>query len=299
MNNLAVMYHYVRERNGWGGIVPLHPKDFELQIDLLSRTYDIISVDQIHTATSRPWCVLTFDDGTKDQYTYAFDILKRKGVPAYFTVVSGPIVTNKIPVVHLVHTVLSFKSDEEIWELLRAKYDTNGIEESSSVYHYEKNKLRRFNKYMLNFRLSVAEATDFLESVFLSVFPDSSQFIRDFYLSEQEIQKLRREGMTIGIHGHNHLPYSGNPEQFYKEEIEPCKQWLEQVVGIRPSWYTPAFGGGLHHETMKEQLTEILLNNGFKGAFTTNHGSIPMEGTFWMSRVDCVKIPPIGQRLDF
>ncbi|MDP1510647.1 polysaccharide deacetylase family protein [Paenibacillus sp. CMAA1739] len=294
MNNIAVMYHYVREQECWKGIVPMRPVEFAQQIDELSRTHEIISLDQIHEVRTKPWCILTFDDGTKDQYTHAFDILKQKGLPAYFTIMSGPLLSGNIPIMHLVHTVLSFKSDEEIWELLKRNYDTDGIEEQSSVYAYEQKKLRRYNKYMLNFRLSTTEARHFLESLFLSLFPDKSKFITDFYLTRDEIRKMSHEGMTIGVHCHKHSPYTGDPQLFYDTEIEPCKILLNELIGNNPKWYTPAFGGGNHFELMKEELTPTLLNNGFKGAFSTIPGNIKSEPGFWMDRIDCNKLPPLG-----
>ncbi|MFD0589345.1 polysaccharide deacetylase family protein [Paenibacillus sp. GCM10027627] len=290
MNNVAVMYHYVRERDGWRGIFPLSPKDFSDQIDTLSKTYDIISLDQMDIPRSRPWCILTFDDGTKDQYINAFEILKRKGVPAYFTVMSGPLVSGVVPIMHLVHTVLSFVSDEEIWELICLKHDTTGIEEESIIYSYELDRLRRYNKYMLNVKLTTEEATEILGSLFDTLFPDRAKFIDDFYLTEQEIKHMHREGMTIGVHCHKHQPYCGNPQQFYDKEIKPCRDYLTNVLGSPPEWYTPAFGGGVHHKAMREQLTPILVANGFKGAFTTVSKEVPQERDFWIDRIDCSKL---------
>jgi peptidoglycan/xylan/chitin deacetylase (PgdA/CDA1 family) len=290
MNNIAVMYHYIRERDDWRGIVPLSPQDFSHQIDMLSKTYDIISLDQIDVHRSRPWCILTFDDGTKDQYTNAFEILKCKGVPAYFTVMSGPLVAGVVPVMHLVHTVLSFVADEQIWELIRSKHDTTDIEEASTIYSYERDRLRRYNKYMLNMKLTTEEATEILGLLFDNLFPDKSEFINDFYLTEREIKQMHREGMNIGVHCHKHQPYCGNPQQFYDKEIEPCRAYLMNVLGSSPEWYTPAFGGGVHHKAMREQITPILVANGFKGAFSTVSKEVSQEREFWIDRIDCSKL---------
>ncbi|GGH64348.1 hypothetical protein GCM10008014_42640 [Paenibacillus silvae] len=296
MNNIAVMYHYIRGQNGWSGIIPLSPQDFSHQIDTLSRTYDIISLDQMYKPRSRPWCILTFDDGTKDQYTNAFEILKRKGVPAYFTVMSGPLVLGIIPVMHLVHTVLSFVTDEEIWELIRSKHDTTGIEEASTIYSYELNRLRRYNKYMLNVKLTTQESIEILGSMFDSLFPNRSEFIDNFYLTEGEIKQMHSEGMTIGVHCHKHEPYCGDPQQFYDREIKPCRDYLMKVLGGEPEWYTPAFGGGVNHVLMKEQLTSILLAKGFKGAFTTTSKEVPKKPGFWIDRIDCSTLMRVNIR---
>ncbi|WP_179030816.1 polysaccharide deacetylase family protein [Paenibacillus kribbensis] len=294
MGNIAAMYHYVREKKGWDGIVPMHPHDFEVQLDLISKTHKIISLDEIDKYNSQPWCILTFDDGTKDQYTVAYDILKRKGIPAYFTIMSGLHITGNVPLVHLVHTVLSFKSDEELWELLSGTYDTSGVEEESQIYKYEQKKLRRYNKFMLNFKLSVTEATVFLESIFQSLFPDKQKFINDFYISTEEIVEMSRAGMTIGVHAHNHIPYNGDPQEFYDIEIGPCKDWMKSVLGINPIWYTPAFGGGVNQKLMLDKLTPVLVQNGFVGAFSTREGEISDNREFWMDRIDCIRLPPLG-----
>ncbi|MBD8840707.1 polysaccharide deacetylase family protein [Paenibacillus sp. CFBP 13594] len=289
MNNVAVMYHYVREPDHWNGIVPLSPKHFEDQIDYISRTHNIISVNDIRRKHTKPWCVLTFDDGTKDQYTFAFDILKRKGISAYFTVMSGPAISQDIPLVHLVHSVLSFISDEEMWERINNKFDTRGVEGESQIYSYEKNILRRYNKYMLNFKLSETEVGMFLKDIFNIHFLSKEEFIKDFYLNAAEIKEMHNAGMEIGIHGNRHLPYNLDPQTFYREEIDTCKKWLYSI-GIEPRWYTPPFGGGKNFHDMRNQLTSILISNGINGAFTTQKGFISDNQDFWMNRIDCNQI---------
>ncbi|OMF49981.1 polysaccharide deacetylase family protein [Paenibacillus peoriae] len=292
MGDLAVMYHYVRQRDGWSGISPLLPEDFEKQIEVISRTHEIVSVDDLNRPSNKPRCVLTFDDGTKDQYEIAYPILKKKGVPAYFTVMSGPIVTGRMPVFHLVHTVLSLKSDLEIWQLLSEKYVTDEVHEKSKIYHYEKDTYRRYNKYVLNFLLSDFDARNFLEGVLASLSIDPSDLIPTFYLNKDEIREMVGNGMTIGVHCHNHTPYTGDGRKFFNEEIDPCIRFLKEVVGIVPQWYTPSFGGGIHKDSMKKDLEPILRENGFKGGFTTEPGLNDGMSQFWLKRVDCIYLPP-------
>ncbi|WP_188066252.1 polysaccharide deacetylase family protein [Brevibacillus brevis] len=290
--DFAVMYHYVRPRSGWNGIFPLLPEEFEKQIELISKTHNIVHLDELNKKSVKPRCVLTFDDGTRDQYVYAYDILKRKGIPAYFTVMSGPMLTGIIPIFHLVHVILSFKTDEEVWELLSSRYDVSNVEEESSIYHYETNRLRRFNKYVLNFMLSQSESREVLESIFKTIFPDSLSFINNFYLNIADLKEMSQSGMAIGVHCHHHAPYDGNPHEFYKNEIMPCKVFLKETLGINSQWYTPAFGGGNMRERMRNELTPILLENGFKRGFTVNPGLMNGNDEFWINRIDCVQLSP-------
>lgn len=291
--DIAIAYHYVKERGGWKGIFPLSPHEFEQQLNILSKQYQIVSIEDFFAVKKnrKPRCLLTFDDGTKDQYEIAFDILRKKSMPAYFAIMSGPLQEKRIPIVHLVHTVLSFYPDEEIWKKLSAKYDTQDIDKKSQCYEYELNVYRRYSKCMLNAMLSQQEARYFLEDLFYSVFPDTEKFINDYYINENELRAMISVGMTIGVHCHNHIFYHGDAARFYQEEIEPCKKYLEKEIGIIPKWYTPAFGGGLKLREMQQDLTPILLKNGFVGAFTTVQKNID-HPSFWLDRFDCNNFPP-------
>jgi len=293
MKDLSVMYHYVRERGGWTGIHPLSPGLFEQQIEILTRYYEIVSPDELDKEGNKPKCILSFDDGTKDQYTVAFDILNRKGIPGYFTVMSGPLENGKIPVFHLVHTVLSMYSDKEIWEDLNKDFELIDIPKKSNYYSYEKDLLRRYNKYVFNFYLTEQQSRAFLEKKIFLKYGSKDKFIDDFYISKSEFIQMKQAGMTIGVHCVNHRPYKGEALEFYNEEIAPCARYLKDELKITPEWYTPAFGGGEHYREMMLTLEPILKMNGFKGGFTTIEGVNDGLTKFWLNRYDCIKIPPI------
>ncbi|PLT35492.1 polysaccharide deacetylase family protein [Bacillus sp. V5-8f] len=295
MKDIAVMYHYVRNRDGWNGIHPLEPEKFKTQIEILSKYFEIVGPDDLDKKGSKPKCVLTFDDATKDQSTIAFDILKRKGLPAYFTVMSGPYVKGKIPVFHLVHTVLSTYSEEEIWTEINKEFDLKDIDKlSSTVYHYEVDLLRRYIKYTLNYVLSENQSLEFLENRVISNFGSKKNFIEQFYISNEEFIKMKEAGMTIGVHCVDHRPYSGNALHFYKNEIEPCANFIKENIGIDPKWYTPAFGGGEQYKTMIEKLEPILKDHGYKGGFLTISGLNNGLSKFWLKRFDCINLPPLS-----
>lgn len=294
MKDLAVMYHYVRSRNGWNGIHPLTPEMFEEQIQLLTENYHIVSPEDLGKKGPKPNCVLTFDDGTKDQYSIAFELLKRKGLPAYFTVMSGPLENRKIPVFHLVHTVLSIYHDEDIWQELNNRYELPNIEKASlNYYHYEKEELRRKIKYILNFFLSEEDSRQFLEERVIAKYGNKQNFIEQFYISKEEFMNLRKAGMTIGVHCVDHRPFIGDAQTFYQKEIEPCANFIRRELGINPKWYTPAFGGGEHYQAMIEQLEPILKLNGYDGGFLTVQGVNDGLAKFWLKRYDCVNILPL------
>ncbi|HVH31361.1 MAG TPA: polysaccharide deacetylase family protein, partial [bacterium] len=122
----AVLYPYylVRERQGWGGQIPIlmyhqigrppgaarvsqdcvSPERFERQLRaLLDSGYRVISLGQLLGLLNGPIearrrCVaLTFDDGLRGQFRHAYPILKRYGVPATFFLVAGYVGMKTVP----------------------------------------------------------------------------------------------------------------------------------------------------------------------------------------------------------
>lgn len=291
--DIAVMYHYVRSKD-WQGIVPLEPEIFEKQIDILSRSYDIVSPDDLYKPKGlKPRCVLTFDDGTKDQYTNAFRIMKKKGVPGYFTAMSGPLVDKVMPVFNLVHIVLSLYSDEEIWKELNHTYALADVPRLSSIYNYESDLFRRYNKYALNFYLPQEKARAFLENKVMPFYDTIEELIDEYYINKAEFLEMKSQGMTIGVHCGHHTPYAGDANDFYKKEIEPCGRFLREELGVEPQWYTPAFGGGENGQAMIQELEPILRKQGYKGGFLTTSGENEGMSRFWLNRYDCVRLPNV------
>jgi peptidoglycan/xylan/chitin deacetylase (PgdA/CDA1 family) len=125
-HGLAVMYHYIRPRGEPcpAGIRPLWTEEFEQQLDWLSEQYEILDSDHLAEVLagtyrpSRPWCVLTFDDGTKDHATVATPILQRRGLSGFFFLLTGPWLDKRLPVAHRVHVLLSRVPAETLWQAL-------------------------------------------------------------------------------------------------------------------------------------------------------------------------------------
>jgi peptidoglycan/xylan/chitin deacetylase (PgdA/CDA1 family) len=287
--DIAIMYHYVCSPKEWKGSVPIPPEQFEEQIIYFKKHYDIVSPDNMHIKTEKPKCLLTFDDATRDQYIYAFPILKKHGVPAYFAIMSGPLENGRVPTFHLVHAVLSHFLDSELWTELKFIYPDLDITKAGEFYYYESNLSRRYFKYALNFILEEEEARRYLIQKVLEVYSDLQEFIKQMYIQPNELREMYEAGMTLGVHCVNHLPYNSPPEKFYKEEIEPCIRYMQQQLNITPRWYTPAFGGGEKYQEMKRDI-ECLLKLSFKGVFTVKSGMLYQNGGYWLSRLDCNKI---------
>ena len=83
-----LMYHRVAPKEDDWSLAPHSPESFETHIRHLCRNYEIISLDElIPHLNNGNWfperaVAITFDDGYKDNYQYAYPILKKHKVPA-------------------------------------------------------------------------------------------------------------------------------------------------------------------------------------------------------------------------
>jgi peptidoglycan/xylan/chitin deacetylase (PgdA/CDA1 family) len=83
------MYHSVNPHAKWQNRLAVKESSFERQMQYLRKhNYTIVNLKKLSeminnkVKISRKTIAITFDDGFKDNYTYAFPILKKYGIPA-------------------------------------------------------------------------------------------------------------------------------------------------------------------------------------------------------------------------
>ena len=178
---VAINYHYIRENFSapHPAIFGITPEAFKEQLQELGRHGTFISqqdlrdhIDKGHSIPDRS-ILITFDDGLREQYEYAFPILNELGIPAVFyintRVLVEPIVTN----VHLIHLVRSQLPPEVILNELNRKEMNSNQQVDLQIdarklgvdhYKYDTPDVAEL-KYLLNFVYSA----DYVERVFLDL----------------------------------------------------------------------------------------------------------------------------------
>ncbi len=103
IRKMILMYHHVapqeaerRAEEGW--LYHILPEDFERQLrELLRRGHRFVPLTELVAAIERDGAespgidAITFDDGWTDNFTWAYPILQRLGLPATFFVTTGHI----------------------------------------------------------------------------------------------------------------------------------------------------------------------------------------------------------------
>lgn len=100
---LCLNYHRIGDNESTfydRGLWSATEEDFDFQIQHIKRWFDVIHPGELPEAIRRKkgrFVLVTFDDGYRDNYTAAFPILKRHGVPATFFITTGFIDRPRLP----------------------------------------------------------------------------------------------------------------------------------------------------------------------------------------------------------
>lgn len=97
-----LMYHgFCPAKDSWS-LEPVSPREFEKEMEYFSRNYELLSLDQLaeymRQGKTLPGkaMVMTFDDGYKDNYPYAYPVLKKYHILATVFLTAGHIGSDRL-----------------------------------------------------------------------------------------------------------------------------------------------------------------------------------------------------------
>jgi peptidoglycan/xylan/chitin deacetylase (PgdA/CDA1 family) len=300
MGAILVMYHYVRDPDG-DGLASCSVADFEGQVEHLLRHYEPLEPDALLAAVRDGMpipegFVLTFDDGTRDHWDNALPILERHDLHGIFAPIGLPYLHGRIPFVQKNQFVRGRLGEDGLPDAYLAaaaeiapEVDVAGIMASAPIGDYRRGteKYLRF-KYASN-RLIPREISErVMDQLFHEhVSPDEAGFIRDLYLSTDQIVELRRRGHAIAGHSISHpsLPQLDEAEQ--EREIAAAVDWLGELLGEPLAWFNYPYGD---HDERSERVCERL---GLEIAYSTRPPAdwVSAENRFRVPRVDTCFLP--------
>ncbi|MEK9652323.1 MAG: polysaccharide deacetylase family protein [Betaproteobacteria bacterium] len=232
---LAVNYHYYRDSIPAGGIYPITEQSFKKQLDLLATEYSFISerelieiIESRITRERQKLCLLTFDDGLKEQMQAA-RLLYRMDIPAIFYVSTHPIRNNCVSAVHKLHYIRSKMPDAKIAKIMDLKFGLSSFEFDNRIleqqYRYD-NELSKKIKYFINFVLTDDEQHYLIDHLFSELVANEKYFSAELYMSYQDIKWLSDRSM-LGTHGDEHRPLATLSTQEIKKNINESLGFLE------------------------------------------------------------------------
>jgi peptidoglycan/xylan/chitin deacetylase (PgdA/CDA1 family) len=291
------MYHRVlpgeeaAQSPAHGGIT-VEADTFEKQIQYLCKHFKPISLPRFieHLGKKIPFatktCLITFDDGWKDNLVNAYPILKKYRVPALIFLPTDFIGSSR-----------SFWQEELADLLVKARKQNQedkefslrnrGLFDVSGFQPIMKSDEARLPEEIAAF-LSAQKKKSILEiekllQVMKQALPD--QAIQDrkesVFLNWDEVKAMASDGIDFGSHGKSHALLPNLEPAEAEREIGESKEILEHRIGQCIDAFSYPNGD------CNERLAEAVRGHGYRVAFGTEQGTvIPGADPFRICRVN-------------
>ena len=307
---LVVEYHFVRnpEETPYPGLKCVQTETFERHLDAFCQAYEPLTANDFRRFFAgednlpAKGFYLTFDDGTRDHIEEVFPRLQRRGLEGAFFPVTEPLVDGRIVALEKGRFLQYARDDYDaflisFYDSLCGLYpglDPKAIEPTSeniadshtylSQYAFYSDEERFFRKT----RDSVLTPEQF-EAVMGDMFPrhfgDEKDFIREFYMSWEDLTELQRGGMVVGGHTHCHGMLGNLTVEQQREDIETCLRHLSARLPEPVDVFAFPFGN------YNQDTLTILRDNEISISFTTyTQAQINRIRPFEIGRVDAAEV---------
>ena len=209
---LAVNHHYFRATSTGQGIYPTTPDALIAGVNQLRSRWHIGGEEDIlrycdSGITTEAVCILTFDDGLKEQM-HTLSLLDQLGVTAMYFVPTSPLVHHQVLDVHKLHMIRSHLSDAELATDLQQRFDFQGYDFDDELlaiqYRYDA-PISRKVKYFLNFVLDPAARVEWTRQRFVDMFGSEQAASGALYMNADDLRVLAGRHL-LGTHAHKHIP---------------------------------------------------------------------------------------------
>lgn len=294
---LAVMYHYVRDRVEFplSRIHGLSAAAFTAQVGALLATHEPGAwLTDADDGPAGPTVLFTFDDTLADHLDVAAGVLEAGGARGVFFMSGRPFVEGRLLSAHLLHILLCYVGPDElpdrVWRWL-ARHDADGDwrrrldrAEAHRLYHYEPPPMAEF-KYLMALVLPIPLRDRMLDALFAEHVGSQREWIGRWYGSLDDWRALAARGHVIGGHGFTHEPLTRLSPDDAAADIARCAAFLREALGDAPRPFSYPFG------RFDEATVEACRRAGFAAAFTTNEGlNTAATDRYRLHRVDTIAV---------
>lgn len=240
--SLRIIYYHVvsnGENSFYFDNKAISQDEFEFQIKLFKKHYDIISLNEaIYLARDnkslRGKLAITFDDGFMDNYKIAAPVLYNLNCKATFFLI-GNCIDNK-DLMWRNKLLLITKTEREVLQKSIKKVSQQyGLKESGS------DNLMAWS--FKNFPMDKKDA------IVNELWDDTmNTTIKEYlhehepYMSTSQIIELKNQGFEFGSHSMSHPNFSKLSYEEFKKEIIDSKRMIEEILDEKVNTFTYPFG---------------------------------------------------------
>jgi peptidoglycan/xylan/chitin deacetylase (PgdA/CDA1 family) len=249
-------------------------EQFDAQIAYLKRSFHIAGVEEAcemvagRQAPAGTSVLITFDDGYRDNYTLAFQILRSHNVPACFFLPTAFVGTRTVPWWDVIAYIIKQSKNP----VVRLEYP------QPAAFDLEREGLSEVIIAILELCKS-SKMRD--KERFLSGLEEGCGIQRPQtdskrrFLSWDEAREMQRAGMAFGSHTHTHEILSRLPPEQQEEELRVSREIMEKELAWPVS--AMAYPVGERSTFSRETTMRLLERTGYSAAFSC-YGGLNLPG---------------------
>lgn len=223
------MYHRVCPARDSRSLEPLNPRGFEKQMEYFCRSYEPLSLDQLaqYICQGKTFpekaVVITFDDGYKDNYLYAYPVLKKYRIPATIFLTTGHIGTGNLLWPDKVRYIIQHTTLAEVNLGAFGNHSLKSERDKARAGFLIVEKMKK---------LPEDKKIQLIEQLVTECGVDIPAALGERYiLSWEEVMEMSNNGIDFGAHSVTHPILTQVPLEQAKWEIMQSKKDIEERLG--------------------------------------------------------------------
>ncbi len=296
--HIIVNYHYVQDPDPkFSGIVPCLIKEFDRQIEFLSRNYRIVLIPEVWKAaesnSDERVCAITFDDGLKDNYQNALPILKKYSAPATEFVITSTF-EGRLPAAHKVQVILSHRPIGELVDFFNdfIKEFYPDLKDQYWIPHDRRITTRRLHEStpVANLKETIIALPEDIRGRFLrhafKIFKLDEENIGEYlFMNKKELAEMAAAGIELGSHSHNHYTMTGDNEEALRKDVQLSREIIKETSGSYPRVFS------YPHGRASDVAVRVVREAGFISGVGIDRGSLAVgQDPLLLPRYDTMDI---------
>ncbi len=306
---LVVNYHYIRKSplSKYPGIFATIPIQLKQQLEYIGKHFSIITPEELLRMLSKGsdirdglYCLITFDDGLKEQYTLAKPVLDSVGIKAVYFINGSCIEKGKVNTVHKIHWLRSIIPPSKFIEIVNSTLRKANINVPVKLEEFKPDEGQniydtmeiRYIKYLLNHLLPSRIIEKLIEEIYRKYNDNEAGHSRTLYMNKDMISGLA-DKLMIGSHGFEHNVTSKLSETEIIEDLQRNQHLLEELTGKRTHFISYPYGG---KKAVSLKVAKCAADSGHSVGFTIERAvNLSFSQPLLLARFD-TNDAPAGKR---
>ncbi|QDU52387.1 polysaccharide deacetylase family protein [Gimesia panareensis] len=237
-------------------------EDFEQQLRFLTLNFDLIRIHDLEHVLKQPrgrYVLITFDDGYRDNYEWAFPLLRAYNSPATFFLTTGFLDDRKMA-----------WWDEISWMVRSASKGTLKAEPWFDLeLSLEPEQASQTIKSLLQIYKSLPgeQTADFMNALaeVTGTGRCPAEIADQVWMDWEMVREMSEAGMDLGGHTVNHPVLANHPEETQQHEVSHCKHRIETEINRSISAFSYPVGA---QHSFNQLTRECLEQAGYRWGFS-------------------------------